>query len=94
MNEVSDQVWNESWSKSICLMYNGKTLNTIDDDGQKVVDDSFLILINAADQGVEFTLPEPPAKNPWRQVLDTENIEDPFVQSPAGEKVITRSAAG
>jgi glycogen operon protein len=87
-NEVSDQVWNEPWSKSICLMFNGRTLNTIDDEGQKVIDDSFLIIINAADQGVEYTLPETPNKTPWRQILDTENLDDPFYETTTGDKVI------
>jgi glycogen operon protein len=88
-NELSDQVWNEPWSKSIAVMLNGRTLNQTDDEGQKVIDDSFLIVINASDQGVEYTLPEPPYKNPWRQILDTENIDDPFSESTAaGDKVI------
>ncbi len=80
-NELSDQVWNEPWSKTVAIMLNGGTLNQYDDEGQKVVDDSFLIVINAADQGVEYTLPEPPNKNPWRQIMDTENVEDPFAEA-------------
>jgi glycogen operon protein len=52
------------------------------------VDDSFLILVNAADEGVEYVLPEPPNKSPWRQVLDTENIENPFSNGPVDQKVI------
>jgi isoamylase len=87
-SEVTDEVWNEPWSKSIGVMFNGKTLNTTDDEGQKIVDDSFLILINAAEQGVEYTLPEPPNKTPWRQVLDTESINDPFCEATVQDKVI------
>jgi len=87
-NELADDVWNEPWSKSIGVMFNGKTLNSMDDDGNKIVDDSFLILINASHEGVEYKLPEPPNKTPWRQVLDTESIDDPFCETTVEEKVI------
>jgi isoamylase len=87
-NEISDEAWSEQWNKSIGLMLNGKTLGVMDDEGNPVVDDSFLILVNAADQGVEYVMPEPPDGNPWRQVLDTENIDDPFRDTPAESKVI------
>ncbi|HZQ43339.1 MAG TPA: glycogen debranching protein GlgX [Acidobacteriaceae bacterium] len=86
--EVSDQVWEEGWSKSIGVMFNGRTLGVMDEDGEPVVDDSFLILVNAADTGVEYVLPEPPNQRPWRQILDTENVDDPFCKAEVHDKVI------
>jgi glycogen operon protein len=86
--DISDEVWNESWSRSLGVLLNGKTLGVMDDEGAPVVDDSFLILVNASDQGVEYTLPEPPNRSPWRQVLDTENIKDPFYETEVHDKVI------
>ncbi len=87
-DEIPEEAWSEAWNKSIGLMLNGKTLNVMDDEGMPVIDDSFLILVNAADQGVEYVLPEPPAGCPWRQVLDTENIENPFGDAATDRKVI------
>jgi glycogen operon protein len=87
-NEISDEAWGEAWNRSVAVMLNGKTLGVMDEEGAPVVDDSFLILVNASDQGVEYTLPEPPNKTPWRQVLDTENIDDPFCESTVDTKVI------
>jgi glycogen operon protein len=52
------------------------------------VDDSFLILVNASHEGVEFTLPPFPNGSPWRLVMDTENIDDPFKNAKVGRKVI------
>ncbi|HSU18571.1 MAG TPA: glycogen debranching protein GlgX, partial [Acidobacteriaceae bacterium] len=86
--ELSDEVWNEGWSKSIAVMFNGKTMGVTDEDGEPVIDDSFLVIVNASDQGVEYTLPEPPNKTPWRQVLDTENFDDPFCETEVQDKVI------
>jgi isoamylase len=87
-NEISDDAWSEQWNRSIGLMLNGKTLQVMDDEGQPVVDDSFLILVNAAAEGVEYVLPEPPDGSPWRQVIDTENIENPFCDAKVDDKVI------
>lgn len=86
--EISDQVWSEGWSKSIAVMFNGHTLGVMDEDGEQVYDDSFLILVNASDGGVEYVFPEPPNSKPWRQVLDTENVDDPFGKVEAQDKVI------
>ena len=74
-------------------MFNGKTLGISDEEGQPVVDDSFLILVNASDGGVEYHLPDPPNKSPWRQVLDTENIDDPFYEIEEHDKVIVGGRA-
>jgi glycogen operon protein len=92
-NELSDEVWNEPWSKSIAVMFNGRTLDVMDEEGQKVIDDSFLIIVNASDQGVEYTLPAAPYTRPWRQVLDTESVDDPFCDSEVDAKVIVGGRA-
>jgi glycogen operon protein len=92
-NELSEEAWTTDWNRSLALMLNGKTLAITNEDGDPIVDDCFLILVNAAAEGVEFKLPEPPAGNPWSQVLNTENIEDPFAAEEIGEKVIVGGRA-
>ena len=87
-NEVSDEAWGAEWSRAIALLLNGQTLQVSDDDGQWIVDDSFLLLVNASDGGVEFTLPESPSCRPWTQVIDTEHVDEPFKEVAVGEKVI------
>jgi isoamylase len=86
--ELSDQVWSEAWSKSIGVMFNGHTLGVMDEDGEPVYDDSFLILVNASDTGVEYVLPDPPNSKPWRQILNTESIAEPFCSAEVHDKVI------
>ena len=92
-NELSDQAWGEAWNKSLAVMLNGRTLGVMDEEGQQVFDDSFLIIVNASDQGVEYLLPKPPDGLPWRQVLDTENIDDPFSDAEVEEKIIVGGRA-
>ncbi len=92
-NEFADESWGTSWNRALALLLNGKTLAITDEDGHPIVDDSFLILVNAAAEGVEFTLPATPAGTRWTQVLDTENIEDPFAPFENGRKVIVGGRA-
>ena len=87
-NEVSDEAWNAEWSRAIALLLNGQTLQVSNDDGEWIVDDSFLLLVNAAHEGVEFKLPESPSARPWIQLLDTENIDDPFAEVAANGSII------
>ena len=86
--EMPEQAWTTEWTRSMGLMLNGKTLQVSDENGDPLEDDSFLILVNASSEGVEFTLPPVPNGSPWCQVMDTENIADPFHEAEVGEKVI------
>jgi glycogen operon protein len=45
-------------------------------------------MVNASAEGVEFTLPPPPAGTPWCLVLNTEDLEDPFPKIEVGDKII------
>jgi glycogen operon protein len=92
-NELADDSWNTAWNRALALLLNGKTLAISDEDGHPIVDDSFLMLVNAAAEGVEFTLPATPAGTRWTQILDTENIEDPFAPVENGKTVIVGGRA-
>ena len=86
--ELSEQHWDDEGNRSIGLMLNGKTLGYPDEEGKTIEDDSFLILINAYHEGVEFKVPDPPNGNPWKFCMRTENIDDPFADEDLGDKVI------
>ena len=70
------------------MLLNGQTLQVTDDDGVPVVDDSFFLVVNAASDGVEFAVPPSPSGRPWQEVIDTENIEDPYVEATVTDKII------
>ena len=92
-NEVSDEAWTAVWERAIALLLNGCTLQVSDEEGLPIIDDSFLLLVNASDHGVEFTLPGSPRGKPWKQIVDTENIGDPFVVSPVNGTLIVGGRA-
>ncbi len=87
-NEFPEADWNATWKNSMTFLMNGQTLGVVNDDGKPIVDDSFLFMVNAANEGVEFALPKAPGNTAWIQVLDTQNIDDPFAEQEIGEKVI------
>jgi len=87
-NQVSDEVWNTTWNRSIAILLNGQTLQVVDEAGVPIVDDSFFLIVNAAQDGVEFSVPPSPSGKPWLQVIDTENVEDPFVKVTVANKII------
>lgn len=86
--EFHEEDWGAGWQRSLGFMLNGNTLGVTDEDGVPLKDNSFLFMVNAAADGVEFTLPPPPGDTPWHQVLDTQNVDDPFAESDIGDKVI------
>ncbi len=87
-NQLSDEAWNQPWNRTLGLMLNGNTLGVTDEEGHPVNDDSFLILVNAYHEGVEFLLPEGPKGKPWVQLIDTQHIDDPCKEVSISDKVI------
>jgi glycogen operon protein len=86
--EFHEEDWGAGWQRSLGFMLNGNTLGVTDEEGVPLKDNSFLFMVNAAADGVEFTLPPPPGDTPWHQVLDTQNVDDPFAESDMSDKVI------
>jgi glycogen operon protein len=87
-SEVSYAVWHAVRSRSIALMLNGRTLEITHEHGAEIIDDSFLILVNASPEGVKITLPASPSGNKWRQVIDTSNIENPLARTEFHGRII------
>ncbi len=55
--EMDDQDWDAGFARSVGLFLNGEGIMTPDDRGQRIVDDSFLLLFNAHHGPLEWTLP-------------------------------------
>jgi glycogen operon protein len=87
-NQVPDHEWTKQWNRAVACLLNGQTLQVTDEEGKPVIDDSFFLVVNAAPEGVEFTLPPAPSGNPWSRILDTENIDNPFATKPADKTII------
>ena len=86
-NELSQDAWHAGWMRSLGMMLNGQTLAISDELGNPVMDDSFLVLLNAHYEPVTFVLPPPPEGGTWRCILNTDDIETPFKTSPTRKRV-------
>jgi glycogen operon protein len=80
--EMRESQWNAPWMRSIGVMFNGTTLNEVDETGQSIVDDSFLLLLNSHSDPVTYTLPQSPRNRNWELAMDTSDIAKPFKSKP------------
>jgi glycogen operon protein len=55
--EMNDGDWEAGFARSVGLFLNGEAIHTPDERGQRVVDDSFMILFNAHNEPLAWTLP-------------------------------------
>jgi isoamylase len=65
---------NDDWDadgRAMAVFLNGDAITEPDPGGRHIVDDSFLLLVNAGSDGILFGLPRPPYDGPWEVVLDT-----------------------
>jgi len=69
-NDMTEDDWNTSFARAIGVFLNGEAIPHRDTRGQRIRDDSFLLLFNAAPEPVQWTLP-PAWPGPWHPVLDT-----------------------
>jgi len=74
---MEDTDWHESHAKAVMVFLNGEAINEPDARGERVVDDSFLVLYNAAPNGVKFTMPPAEFGEAWACVLDTDHTLSP-----------------
>ena len=68
--EMSDDDWDAGFARSVGLFLNGEAIADRDRRGQRVTDDSFLLLFNAHHDLIDWTLPKQWGEW-WEPVLDT-----------------------
>ncbi|HEX7104395.1 MAG TPA: glycogen debranching protein GlgX [Acidothermaceae bacterium] len=69
--DMTQQDWDTGYAQSLAVFLNGDAIPSPDPRGQQVKDDSFLLLFNAADASIEFTLPSAEYGERWEIVVDT-----------------------
>ena len=56
-HQMSDEDWGQGWAESLGMLLVGEEINETDPRGNEITGDSFLILLNAAGNDVNFILP-------------------------------------
>jgi isoamylase len=69
--EMTEEDWSNAENRCFGLSLSGDALDELDARGNKITDDTFLILLNAHHEAVPFTVPGPRGRRQWQVVLDT-----------------------
>ena len=91
--EMTDKDWREGYAKTLGVFLNGDAIPDLDARGERVTDDSFLVLFNAHHEPVDFVLPAEHFGERWVKVLDTADAFDEGTQLKAAETLNVESRA-
>jgi isoamylase len=78
--EMTEALWQAPDISTLGVFLNGEEIPDLDPRGQRIVDDSFLLLLNGGGEPAMFTLPGGPWGKEWELVADT----GPAFVLPAG----------
>jgi isoamylase len=74
--EMTDDDWETGYARAVGVFANGGSIPAPDAYGGRIVDDSFMLLFNAGDTGLPWTLPERRWSSHWVVELDTAHPTD------------------
>ena len=69
--EMTEEDWKQGYVRCLGVRLAGDRIEEKDHLGNPILDDTFLLLINAHHEPIQFTLPPPSANMQWQLVLDT-----------------------
>jgi isoamylase len=87
-DHMRDEEWNEGYARSVAVFLNGEAIGEPDARGERIVDDSFLILFNAYSEELEFTVPPEHFGSEWSIVFDTSRTSTESVTPVTQETAI------
>ena len=70
-----EEDWTMWYARAMTVFLNGDAIAEPGPRGERIVDDSFLVLINAAAEDIEFTIPSASMPSSWVVALDTAPCE-------------------
>ena len=71
--EMSDEDWEKDEPARLAMFLNGAALPSKDRFGERLQDDSFLMIINAHHEAIDWNLPGVPFGSHWVAVIDTDS---------------------
>jgi isoamylase len=83
--EMTEADWSAGFAKSVAVFLNGAAITEPDPRGEQITDEDFLLLFNAAEDSVDFTIPSARYGEAWLLEIDT---ADP--QPPPGDPEIVK----
>ncbi len=69
--EMTEAQWDSDVAKTLGMLLPGEGIEELDARGNRILDDSFLVLMNAHHEEVPFTLPSLASGTRWLAIIDT-----------------------
>jgi isoamylase len=73
--EMTEEEWANGFSRCLGLRLVGDAIEEVDDMGERILGDTFLVLLNAHYDVIPFVLPAHEARVRWEPVLDTRLVD-------------------
>ncbi|HET6208861.1 MAG TPA: glycogen debranching protein GlgX, partial [Jatrophihabitans sp.] len=70
-SQMTGEDWDSGFGRAIAVYLNGAAIQEINDRGEPITDDSFLLCFSAHHEPIEFVLPGSAEAIEWQMVLDT-----------------------
>lgn len=87
--EMTQQDWSDPQTRSLGMILNGEAMVEFDEQGKRVKDDIFLLILNAWSEGVNFNLPGVKNLTHWKCLINTEKDSIPVnEETPANTEII------
>ncbi len=71
---MTDKDWHEPHVRCLAVRFEGDQIHQVDEKGRDITGNTFLMLLNAHDHSIDFTLPQHEANEFWKPMLDTSDI--------------------
>jgi glycogen operon protein len=72
-HEMTEDEWNAGWVRCLGLRLSGRTLSDVNEEGEVLKDDTYLICLNPHHQNIPFRLPDCTKSCTWELLIDTRN---------------------
>jgi glycogen operon protein len=72
---MTDDEWEAGWIRTVGIRMGGEALNEFDATGERIIDDTLLLLLNAHHEPIEFALVSSRPTYQWERVFDTARPE-------------------
>jgi glycogen operon protein len=76
--EMTDETWSSPDVRCLGVRLNGDAIDEVDERGGRIISDTLLLMLNAGEHPMAFTLPAAVAEERWESLIDT---ADPWAPS-------------
>lgn len=82
---MEDGDWGTWFARSVMVFFNGGKISESDLRGQQILDDDFILAINASSEDIAFTVPDIGEGADWALELSTAGSDQTFGELSAGD---------